>query len=279
MMTFSEGPLRPPCSCSAETATLNYKKALEKGILKILSKMGISLLSCYHGAQVRRLLLTCCGPKPGKPPRSGSLARWLAPPVPAAGPPQASLPLELRFLRRRPPCPQIFEVYGLGKEVIDTAFTGTVSRIGGMSLADIQRETEAFWAKGFPDKVGPARVPAPWPAAPLRGSQSCRLTLGPQLPSRHGQPMDGVRRVEMPCVTCAAAPPRRPAQAMTKLDDYGFIQSRPKGEYHANNQVGPPARPRPAGGAPCLQWHLSRPHSLAKPPCLPLTLPLPCTLI
>jgi hypothetical protein len=27
-------------------------------------------------------------------------------------------------------------------------------------------------------------------------------------------------------------------QALTKLDDYGFIQSRPKGEYHANNQVG-----------------------------------------
>jgi glutamate synthase (ferredoxin) len=24
---------------------------------------------------------------------------------------------------------------------------------------------------------------------------------------------------------------------MTKLDDYGFIQSRTKGEYHANNQV------------------------------------------
>ena len=37
---------------TAETATSNYKKALEKGILKILSKMGISLLSCYHGAQV-----------------------------------------------------------------------------------------------------------------------------------------------------------------------------------------------------------------------------------
>jgi glutamate synthase (ferredoxin) len=40
---------------SAETATVNYKKALEKGILKILSKMGISLLSCYHGAQVSLL--------------------------------------------------------------------------------------------------------------------------------------------------------------------------------------------------------------------------------
>ena len=33
-------------------AQKNYKKSLEKGILKILSKMGISLLQCYHGAQV-----------------------------------------------------------------------------------------------------------------------------------------------------------------------------------------------------------------------------------
>ena len=50
---------------TAETATINYKKALEKGILKILSKMGISLLSCYHGAQVgtgdgRSLLVQLC---------------------------------------------------------------------------------------------------------------------------------------------------------------------------------------------------------------------------
>jgi glutamate synthase (ferredoxin) len=61
----------------------NYKKALEKGVLKILSKMGISLLACYHGAQ-------------------------------------------------------IFEVYGLGADVIDVAFRGTVSRIGGLSLNDVQ---------------------------------------------------------------------------------------------------------------------------------------------
>ena len=33
-------------------AQANYKKAVEKGLLKILSKMGISLLSCYHGAQI-----------------------------------------------------------------------------------------------------------------------------------------------------------------------------------------------------------------------------------
>ena len=107
---------------SAASATINMKKALEKGLLKILSKMGISLLSCYHGAQ-------------------------------------------------------IFEVYGLGKEIIDTAFVGSVSRIGGMSLDDLAAETEVFWAKGFPEK------------------------------------------------------------APTKLDDYGFIQSRTKGEYHANNQT------------------------------------------
>jgi hypothetical protein len=34
---------------SIEKAQANLKKSLEKGILKIISKMGISLLSCYHG--------------------------------------------------------------------------------------------------------------------------------------------------------------------------------------------------------------------------------------
>jgi hypothetical protein len=33
------------------------------------------------------------------------------------------------------------------REVIDTCFVGSVSRIGGMSLADLQRESEAFWTK------------------------------------------------------------------------------------------------------------------------------------
>ena len=107
---------------SARRAQRNYKAALEKGVKKILSKMGISLLSCYHGAQ-------------------------------------------------------IFEAYGLGADVVDTCFRGSVSRIGGLSLADVQREAETFWAKGFPDA------------------------------------------------------------ALSKLEDYGFVQSRPKLEYHANNQV------------------------------------------
>ena len=111
---------------SVAKAQANYKKAVEKGLLKILSKMGISLLSCYHGAQ-------------------------------------------------------IFEAYGLGPDVVDAAFKGSVSRVGGMTLADLSREAAAFWAKGFPAADG-------------------------------------------------APPP-------TKLEDYGFIQSRPKGEHHVNNQA------------------------------------------
>lgn len=32
---------------------------------------------------------------------------------------------------------QIFEVYGLGKEIIDIAFTGSVSSIGGLTLDEV----------------------------------------------------------------------------------------------------------------------------------------------
>jgi glutamate synthase (ferredoxin) len=37
---------------SVSQALTNYRKAMDKGLLKILSKMGISLLSSYHGAQI-----------------------------------------------------------------------------------------------------------------------------------------------------------------------------------------------------------------------------------
>ena len=37
---------------SAAKAMVNYRKAADKGLLKILSKMGISLLTSYHGAQI-----------------------------------------------------------------------------------------------------------------------------------------------------------------------------------------------------------------------------------
>jgi glutamate synthase (ferredoxin) len=77
-----------------EQAQRNFIKAVKSGLLKILSKMGISLLSSYCGAQ-------------------------------------------------------IFEIYGLGQEVVDLAFCGSVSKIGGLTLDELGRETLSFWVKAF----------------------------------------------------------------------------------------------------------------------------------
>jgi glutamate synthase (ferredoxin) len=71
-----------------ENAPVQYRTAAEKGLLKILSKMGISTLSSYCGAQ-------------------------------------------------------IFEALGLGAEVIDRCFTGTVSTIGGIGFAEIAEDVLA----------------------------------------------------------------------------------------------------------------------------------------
>lgn len=79
-----------------EQAQENYRSAVEAGLLKILSKMGISLLASYHGAQ-------------------------------------------------------IFEAIGIGRELLDTSFVGTTSRIGGIGLADLARETASFHAGAFPE--------------------------------------------------------------------------------------------------------------------------------
>jgi glutamate synthase (NADPH) large chain len=84
-----------PEELSEEKAIANYKKAVAGELLKIMSKMGISTLQSYHGAQ-------------------------------------------------------IFEALGIHKEVIDTYFTGTVSRIGGLKLDDIAREALAKHRLAFP---------------------------------------------------------------------------------------------------------------------------------
>ncbi|KAL1555383.1 Ferredoxin-dependent glutamate synthase, variant 2 [Salvia divinorum] len=103
-----------------EQAQKNFCKAVRSGLLKILSKMGISLLSSYCGAQ-------------------------------------------------------IFEVYGLGQEIIDIAFAGSVSSIGGLTLDELARETLSFWVKAFSQDTA------------------------------------------------------------KRLENFGFIQFRPGGEYHGNN--------------------------------------------
>ncbi|KAK9057732.1 hypothetical protein SSX86_022569 [Deinandra increscens subsp. villosa] len=103
-----------------EKAQNNFKKAVNAGLMKILSKMGISLLSSYCGAQ-------------------------------------------------------IFEIYGLGNQVVDYAFTGSVSNIGGLTFDELARETLSFWVKAFSEETA------------------------------------------------------------KRLENFGFIQMRPGGEYHGNN--------------------------------------------
>ncbi len=78
-----------------ERAIYNYKKAVGGELLKIMSKMGISTLQSYHGAQ-------------------------------------------------------IFEALGISKDVIDLYFTGTVSRIGGLTLDEIAQEALAKHGLAFP---------------------------------------------------------------------------------------------------------------------------------
>ncbi|MEY3869816.1 MAG: hypothetical protein RLZZ338_3707 [Cyanobacteriota bacterium] len=97
-----------------------FKKAVEDGLLKILSKMGISLLSSYQGAQ-------------------------------------------------------IFEAIGIGADLLELGFKGTVSRIGGLSIAELASEVISFHSKAFP-----------------------QLTI-------------------------------------KKLENLGFVQCRPGGEYHMNS--------------------------------------------
>ncbi|RFS13634.1 glutamate synthase large subunit [Emticicia sp. C21] len=74
----------------------NYVKAVNKELLKIFSKMGISTLQSYQGAQ-------------------------------------------------------IFECIGLNKQVIDKYFTGTISRIGGMGIAEIAKEAIVRHKVAYPD--------------------------------------------------------------------------------------------------------------------------------
>ena len=80
----------------ADQVQANVRVSLENGLRKILSKIGISLLASYHGAQ-------------------------------------------------------IFEAIGLGADVIDIAFSGTTSRVAGMTLAELANETLSMHAKAFPE--------------------------------------------------------------------------------------------------------------------------------
>ncbi|MFD2179924.1 glutamate synthase large subunit [Veronia pacifica] len=81
----------------------DYRKAIDAGLLKIFSKMGISTIQSYHGAQ-------------------------------------------------------IFEALGISKTVVDKYFTGTVSRIEGLSADDIAREVLIRHRFGFPTREIPVQT-------------------------------------------------------------------------------------------------------------------------
>jgi glutamate synthase (NADPH) large chain len=84
-------------SLTPRRAAGNYIKACGKGVLKVMSKMGISTVASYTGAQV-------------------------------------------------------FEAIGLAPEVVDTYFSGTVSRVGGIGLDEMAREVLARHRKAWPDR-------------------------------------------------------------------------------------------------------------------------------
>ena len=81
----------------AGKAVRNYIKACGKGVLKVMSKMGVSTVASYTGAQ-------------------------------------------------------IFEAIGLGDELVERYFTGTVSRLGGIGLDEIAAEVAARHATAHPTR-------------------------------------------------------------------------------------------------------------------------------
>jgi glutamate synthase (ferredoxin) len=70
---------------------------------------------------------------------------------------------------------QIFEAIGIGPDLLELAFRGTTSRLGGLSLIDLAQETISFHQRAFPELTS------------------------------------------------------------KRLQNMGFVQSRPSGEYHMNN--------------------------------------------
>ena len=80
----------------------NFMKVLEKGLLKTMSKIGISTQHSYRGAQ-------------------------------------------------------IFEAVGLGDQVMDRCFTGTASRVGGIGLKEIARETLMRHHVCYPERTARPR--------------------------------------------------------------------------------------------------------------------------
>ena len=116
-------------SVEPETAVTNVIKALGKGVLKVMSKMGVSTVASYTGAQ-------------------------------------------------------IFEALGLSREVVDRYFTGTTSKLGGITLEQIAEEVHKRHLTRVPGGRDPAGPPV---AAGRRG-----VPVAPRGRAAPVRPGDGV---------------------------------------------------------------------------------------
>jgi len=94
--TLADSVRHFPAGVDADTAIKRYLKAVDKGILKVMSKMGISTYQSYCGAQ-------------------------------------------------------IFDAVGLAQSFVDEYFTGTTTRVEGVGLAEIARETVRRHRQAFGD--------------------------------------------------------------------------------------------------------------------------------
>nr|WGH12900.1 Glutamate synthase [Echinothamnion sp.] len=83
---------------TVEQSQYNYRNAIEKGLLKILSKMGICLISSYHGAQ-------------------------------------------------------IFEILGLGNDLVDSSFVNTTSRLSGINAKEFFDHSIFVYRLAFVSKL------------------------------------------------------------------------------------------------------------------------------
>ncbi len=109
-------------------AVRNLIKAYGKGVIKVMSKMGVSTVASYTGAQ-------------------------------------------------------IFEALGLSQEVIDSCFTGTTSRLGGVGFDVLAREV---------GRTAPARLPARGERAPAAAGRR-RVPVAPRGRAAPVQPRDGLQ--------------------------------------------------------------------------------------
>ena len=152
---------------------LQPPQAVTDGILKVMSKMGISTIASYKGSQVGGRAGGGAGSGEwrgwGGWVGSGAAARRLACQLShcraslqhAAGRlPRTSLcPLDPAIWRPHP-LTQIFEALGLGADVIRSCFTGTASRIGGVSFEQLAADQLKLHAMAYADKTVRAGVGA-----------------------------------------------------------------------------------------------------------------------